>query len=128
MVMMYVRYPLSLRNVEDLLFERGIVGPVSRDHLQRRRSLRSGFVCFHPPDIKEVGAGPLRHMQVAESSWLGAVRAPGSGRYPNQEPTFSRWSLSAEAPPASKPTPNREPPAHLRGLSLSPRTSLRETG
>ena len=39
-VMMYVRYPLSLRNVEDLLFERGIVGPVSRDHLQRRRSLR----------------------------------------------------------------------------------------
>ena len=24
MVMMYVRYPLSLRNVEDLLFERGI--------------------------------------------------------------------------------------------------------
>ncbi|HOT84117.1 MAG TPA: hypothetical protein PLQ12_12565, partial [Candidatus Defluviicoccus seviourii] len=23
-VMMYVRYPLSLRNVEDLLFERGI--------------------------------------------------------------------------------------------------------
>ena len=24
MVMMYVKYPLSLRNVEDLLFERGI--------------------------------------------------------------------------------------------------------
>ncbi len=24
MVMMYVRFPLSLRNVEDLLFERGI--------------------------------------------------------------------------------------------------------
>jgi putative transposase len=23
-VMMYVRYPLSLRNVEDLLFERGV--------------------------------------------------------------------------------------------------------
>ncbi len=26
-VMMYVRYPLSLRNVEDLLSERGIAGP-----------------------------------------------------------------------------------------------------
>ncbi len=24
MVMMYVRFPLSLRNVEDLLFERGV--------------------------------------------------------------------------------------------------------
>ena len=30
MVMMYVRFPLSLRNVEDLLFERGI-------HAQQQR-------------------------------------------------------------------------------------------
>jgi len=38
-VMMYVRYPLSLRNVEDLLHERGIdKSPPSRD---------SGFVQSH---------------------------------------------------------------------------------
>ena len=43
-VMMYVRYPLSLRNVEDLLFERGIdichetVRLISRDLYRQRRS------------------------------------------------------------------------------------------
>ena len=49
-VMMYVRYPLSLRNVEDLLFERGIdichetvrlwwnrFGPMFAGEIRRRR-------------------------------------------------------------------------------------------
>jgi putative transposase len=49
-VMMYVRYPLSLRQVEDLLFERGIdicretvrfwwnrFGPLFADEIRRRR-------------------------------------------------------------------------------------------
>ena len=49
-VMMYVRYPLSLRNVEDLLFERGIdichetvrlwwnrFGPLFASHIRKRR-------------------------------------------------------------------------------------------
>jgi len=51
-VMMYVRYPLSLRNVEDLLFERGIdicqrrcgcggtVRPDVRREIRRRRVQR----------------------------------------------------------------------------------------
>ena len=34
-VMLYVRYPLSLRNVEDLLFERGI--DLCRQHRRVRR-------------------------------------------------------------------------------------------
>ena len=51
MVMMYVKYPLSLRNVEDLLFERGIdvchetvrfwwnrFGPMFAAEIKRRRS------------------------------------------------------------------------------------------
>ena len=51
MVMMYVRYPLSLRNVEDLLFERGIdichetvrlwwnrFGPMFAAEIKRKRS------------------------------------------------------------------------------------------
>jgi putative transposase len=49
-VLMYVRYPLSLRNVEDLLFERGIdichetvrlwcnrFGPIFAGEIRRRR-------------------------------------------------------------------------------------------
>jgi len=54
-VMMYVKYPLSLRNLEDLLFERGIdnlpygpalVEPIwpdvgRRDHAQAQRSFAS---------------------------------------------------------------------------------------
>src|SRR5471030_1973403 len=56
-VMMYVRYPLSLRNVEDLLFERGIdichetvrhwwnrFGPMFAGEIRRRRV---GHVCAY---------------------------------------------------------------------------------
>src|ERR1019366_4618985 len=52
-VMMYVRYPLSLRNVEDLLFERGIdichesvrlwwnrFGPIFAGEIRRKRVQR----------------------------------------------------------------------------------------
>ena len=52
-VMMYVRFPLSLRNVEDLLFERGIdichetvrqwwnrFGPMFADYIRRQRVSR----------------------------------------------------------------------------------------
>ena len=53
-VMMYVRYPLSLRNVEDLLFERGIdichetvrlwwnrFGPMFAGEIRRKRVQRT---------------------------------------------------------------------------------------
>ena len=52
-VMMYIRFPLSLRNVEDLLFERGIdicnetvrhrwnrFGPMFAAHIRRQRISR----------------------------------------------------------------------------------------
>jgi transposase-like protein len=35
-VMMYVRYPLSLRNVEDLLYERGVNLVACRQHESNR--------------------------------------------------------------------------------------------
>jgi putative transposase len=54
-VMMYVRFPLSLRNVEDLLFERGIdlchetvrfwwnrFGPMFASEIRRQRVSRMG--------------------------------------------------------------------------------------
>lgn len=54
-VMMYVRYPLSLRNVEDLLHERGIdichetvrlwwdrFGPMFAGEIRRKRSIGCG--------------------------------------------------------------------------------------
>ena len=66
-VMMYVRYPLSLRNVEDLLFERGIdicnetvrlwrtrIGPMVAAEIRRKwvqrhcqgKPARPSFSCF----------------------------------------------------------------------------------
>lgn len=55
-MMMYVRFPLSLRNVEDLLFERGIdvshetirfwwnrVGPMFASEVRQRRQLYARF-------------------------------------------------------------------------------------
>jgi hypothetical protein len=57
-VMMYVRYPLSLRNVEDLLAERGIEistrlsgsGGTGLAQCSRRRSERSGLpICATSP-------------------------------------------------------------------------------
>ena len=38
-VMMYVRYPLSLRNVEDLLFERGV--DICHETVRRFRQVKS---------------------------------------------------------------------------------------
>ena len=41
-VMMYVKYPLSLRNVEDLLFERGIdIHGTVHNHFNQERHLIS---------------------------------------------------------------------------------------
>ena len=67
-VMMYVRYPLSLRNVEDLLFERGIdichetvrmwwnrFGPLFAGDIRRQRVSRS-----HPEAKDFVRAAPFR--------------------------------------------------------------------
>ena len=55
-VMLYVRFPLSLRNVEDLLHERGIdvsyetvrywwnrFGPMFASEIRRKRALSEGF-------------------------------------------------------------------------------------
>ena len=55
-VMMYIRYPLSLRQVEDILFERGIdichetirlwwsrLGPMFANEIRKRRLYRRSF-------------------------------------------------------------------------------------
>jgi transposase-like protein len=51
-VMLYVRHPLSLRNVEDLLFERGL-RPVSRDGAAMVESFRSAVRSRYPPPATE---------------------------------------------------------------------------
>ena len=61
-VMMYVRYPLSLRQVEDLLFERGIdishetvrfwwsrFGPMFAAEIRKRRVHRCPFMAINEP-------------------------------------------------------------------------------
>ncbi len=64
-VMMYVRYPLSLRNVEDLLFERGI--DVCHE------TVRHWWNRFGP-----MFAGEIRRKRVSAmrgfTHWKGAVR------------------------------------------------------
>ena len=68
-VLMYVRFPLSLRNVEDLLFERGIdichetvrhwwnrFGPIFAGEIRRQRVSTGG--CSH------------LHEEGAEAPWL----------------------------------------------------------
>ena len=65
-VMMYVRFPLSLRNVEDLLHERGIdichetvrfwwhrFGPLLASEIRKRRVLRrrSSHWRWHPGEV-----------------------------------------------------------------------------
>ena len=73
-VMMYVRYPLSLRNVEDLLFERGIdvchetvrmwwnrfgpkfAGEIRRQRVSRMRGFR-GAVRRNAPPLAHLVSG-----------------------------------------------------------------------
>ena len=69
MVMMYVRFPLSLRNVEDLLFERGIdlchetvrmwwnrFGPMFEGDIRYQRASRMhGFRRLLGPLVGSVG-------------------------------------------------------------------------
>lgn len=65
-VMMYIRYPLSLRNVEDLLHERGIeishetvrfwwnrFGPLFAAEIRKRRvsGIQSGRWCWHLDEV-----------------------------------------------------------------------------
>jgi len=58
-VMLYVRYPLSLRNVEDLAFERGPFSAYSSDCRQdlRRKGVRLGTIGSHPPASIGLGYG-----------------------------------------------------------------------
>lgn len=59
-VMMYVRFPLSLRHVEELLFERGI--DVCHE------TIRYWWNRFGPVFAKEIGKRRLRH-PVQHSNW-----------------------------------------------------------
>jgi transposase-like protein len=69
-VMMYVRYPLSLRNVEDLLFDRGVdichetvrlwwnrFGPMFASEIRRQRISRS-----YPAAMRDLGNLERREM------------------------------------------------------------------
>ena len=94
-VLMYVRFPLSLRNVEDLLFERGIdichetvrlwwnrFGPLFADDIRRQRVSRycqtnvpahsraeQGW-CFPSPELCKPGC------QCCEPAWYFPRPAP----------------------------------------------------
>jgi transposase-like protein len=63
-VMMYVRFPLSLRQVEDLLFERGD-RYVSRDGAVVVESVRSvGRLPTSRPGIDDVGVAALLEVRI----------------------------------------------------------------
>ena len=82
-VMMYVKYPLSLRNVEDLLFERGISGRLSvqlgRGVLWLGRIsgfglilIGLGFVIYGVFVAPRVFAGPLSNAEIDAQTWTTA--------------------------------------------------------
>src|ERR1039458_6146074 len=62
-VLMYVRFPLSLRNVEDLLFELGID--------IRHETVRLGWNRFGPMFASELRRKRVQHMR-AYTHWSGA--------------------------------------------------------
>ena len=70
-VMMYVRYPLSLRQVEDLLFERGI--DICHE------TVRFWWNRFGP-----MFAAAIRKRRVRQRSFFELVSAPGRGVRENQ--------------------------------------------
>ena len=60
-VMMYVRYPLSLRQVEDLLFERGI--DICHE------TVRFWWNRFGPMFASEIRKGRLHHRSFSQWRW-----------------------------------------------------------
>ena len=115
-VMMYVRYPLSLRNVEDLLFERGIdichetvrlwwnrFGPMFAGEIRRKR------VAAHAPvhPLAMASRRGLREDQRRDALPLarGRSRGRGAGILRHQGPGQGRGAeIHQEGDEAPRPT------------------------
>ena len=79
-VMLYIRYPLSLRQVEDLLFERGIdichesirfwwnrFGPMFAAEIRRRRVHHTGIVTLTESGQQRTASTPIQVAALALS-------------------------------------------------------------
>jgi hypothetical protein len=88
-VMMYVRFPLSLRNVEDLLFERGIdichktvwhwrnrFGPVFAADIRRQRVSRMRGFAVPPGGVVAIPPG-VAHFAWSEEETVVHVHGEG---------------------------------------------------
>jgi hypothetical protein len=87
--MMYVRYPLSLRNVEDLLAERGI--DISHE------TVRFRWNRFGPMFAAEIRKRRVAHIREIEVETLGngasvKLRRFGDESFNTREIVFPRWS------------------------------------
>ena len=100
LVMMYVKYPLSLRNVEDLLFERGIdichetvrmwwnrFGPLPLAHGQPPQiAVAAHYATFHRRSARASSAGLVfkcpRNPDLRASGHLGCFSRRKRGRSP----------------------------------------------
>ena len=80
--MMYVRYPLSLRNVEDLLFERGI------------------DICRRQADLPNVGCGSEADVGAGPASGPSELRLRGKADMAMLNCTGRRSSNDRLLPPA----------------------------
>jgi len=89
-VMMYVRFPLSLRNVEDLLFERGSTSATrwcATGGTALARCLRATFVPRCTEWMRAELGGPtwrvwvaIQHDRIVGNVWLGAIpKIPNPG-------------------------------------------------
>jgi len=69
-VMMYIRYPLSLRQVEDLLFERGIY--------ICHETVRFWWNRFGPMFAAEIRKRHVHHSSYSQWRWLCLLKIPSA--------------------------------------------------
>ena len=113
-VMMYVRFPLSLRNVEDLLHERGVdichetvrfwwhrFGPIFASEIRKRRieGMRSSHWRWHLDEVFVKINGERHYLQGNRLNFLVTVTSFSDSRACESEPHGS-----ALCPNTSPPT------------------------
>ena len=107
-VMMYVRYPLSLRNVEDLLAERGIhvshetvrfwwnrFGPMFAAEIRKRRAAHvRGFIQWRWLTMVRPFGEPVARKR-SMSAWINSIGAPEPPNPPITTTAASEMSATA---------------------------------
>ncbi len=130
-VMMYIRYPLSLKQVEDLLYERGIdnchetvrfwwsrFGPIFADEIRKKRSATLLFANAGADSIVE-----LRIHADRSDDEKGQWRSLRSSRPCRNSPPYESLSITTSTTTATSPAaPSTASPPLSSGVNWRPET------